>query len=63
MPYQTTMQDDEGEDEVEEEILELTKVKAIAPSSSKRKGRGDGSAIYAEVVGLVSNTLNYFEII
>jgi hypothetical protein len=62
-PYQTMTQDDEGEDEIEEEVPKLTKVKAITPSSSKHKGRGDGSAVYAEVLGLVSNTLNYFKII
>jgi hypothetical protein len=54
-PYQTMMQDDEGEDEVEVEILESMKVKVIMPSSSKHKGRGDGSTIYAEVSGPVSN--------
>jgi hypothetical protein len=38
MPYQTIMQNDEGEDEVEDQVLELMKVKVIAPSSSKHKG-------------------------
>jgi hypothetical protein len=54
-PYQTTMQDNEGKDEVEDEVPELMKVEAIAPSSSKHKGQGDGSAVYAEVSGPVSN--------
>jgi hypothetical protein len=63
MPYQTTMQDDEGEDKVKEEVPESTRVKAITPSSSKCKGQGDGSAVYAEVSGPVSITLNYFKII
>jgi hypothetical protein len=63
MPYQTTTQDDKRKDEGEEEVPESTKVKVIMPSSSKHKGQGDGSAIYAEVLSLVSNTLNYFEII
>jgi hypothetical protein len=62
-PYQTTMQDDEGEDEIEEEVLELKRVKAIAPSSSKHKGQGDESTVYAEASGPVSDTLNYFNII
>jgi hypothetical protein len=35
MPYQTTTQDDEGEDKVKDKISE---VKAIAPSSSKCNG-------------------------
>jgi hypothetical protein len=34
MPYRTTMQDDEGEDN----ILESMNVKVIVPSSSKHKG-------------------------
>jgi hypothetical protein len=62
-PYQTMTQDNKGEDKVEDDIPESTKVKVITPSSSKRKGRGDGSTIYAKVSGLVRNTLNYFEII
>jgi hypothetical protein len=62
-PYQTTTQDDEGEDEVEEEVPESMKVKAVVPSSSKCKGRGDGSVVYAEVSGLVSIILNYFKMI
>jgi hypothetical protein len=45
------MQDDEGEDN----ILESMNVKVIVPSSSKHKGWGDGSAIYTEVSGPVSN--------
>jgi hypothetical protein len=52
--YQTTMQDDKGEDKAKDNILELTKAKVIALLSSKCKGQGDGSAIYAEVLGPVS---------
>jgi hypothetical protein len=37
-PYQTMMQDNEGKDEVEDEIPESTNVKVITPSLSKRKG-------------------------
>jgi hypothetical protein len=37
-PYQTMMQDNGGEDEDEDEILESTKAKAIMPLSSKHKG-------------------------
>jgi hypothetical protein len=38
MLYQTTTQDDEGEDEIEDKVPELMRVKAIVLSSSKCKG-------------------------
>jgi hypothetical protein len=38
MPYQTTMQDNEGEDEIQDKVPESMRVKAITPLSSKRKG-------------------------
>jgi hypothetical protein len=56
MPYQTTTQDDKGEDEVEDDIPELIKTKAISlPLSSKCKGRKDRSAMYSEGSGPMSN--------
>jgi hypothetical protein len=47
-------QGNEGEDEVEDEVPELMKVKAIVLSSFEHKGRGDRGAIYAVVSGLMS---------
>jgi hypothetical protein len=38
LQYQITTQDNEGEDEVEDKVPELMKVKVIVPLSSKCKG-------------------------